>query len=186
MCTEFICHMKETGTLQTETLTICGYRVPCASQLKNPEAKCIGCGLIKYIYIYMKFLDEFEIRFTCNLIFIFNFFLGRLWVCDLNTYHSHGKEGANKRHHQACGGAEKEKPLSINDKADVGFFYVQIIAEEMMNFSYSLFHKQTGCASKNWQCIRNSILCESGQPDRLWVHKLLAITLQPSFLLATY
>jgi hypothetical protein len=56
----------------------------------------------------------------------------------------------------------------------------------MMNFSYSLFHKQTGCASKNWQCICNSILCESGQPDRLQVHKLLAITLQPSFLLATY
>jgi hypothetical protein len=27
-------------------------------------------------------------------------------------------------------------------------FYVQIIAEGMMNFSYSLFHKQTGCASK--------------------------------------
>jgi hypothetical protein len=68
--------------------------------------------------------------------------------CDLNTYHSHGKEGANKRHHQACE-AEKEKPLSSNDKADVGFFYVQIIAEEMMNFPYSLFHKQTGCASKN-------------------------------------
>jgi len=74
-----------------------------------------------HISIY-EFLDEFEIRFTCNLIFIFNFFLGRLWVCDLNTYHSHGKEGANKRHHQACG-AEKEKPLSINNKADVGFFF---------------------------------------------------------------
>ncbi len=76
MCTEFICHMKETGTLQTETLIICGYGVPCASQLKNPEAKCIGCGLIKYIYLYIyiyiyEFLDEFEIRFTCNLIFIF-------------------------------------------------------------------------------------------------------------------
>jgi hypothetical protein len=51
MCTEFICHMK-TGTLQTETLSICGYGgVPCASQVKNPEAKYIGCGLIKYVYI---------------------------------------------------------------------------------------------------------------------------------------
>jgi hypothetical protein len=42
----------KTGTLQTETLSICGYGgVPCASQVKNPEAKYIGCGLIKYVYI---------------------------------------------------------------------------------------------------------------------------------------
>jgi hypothetical protein len=35
--------------------------------------------------------------------------------CDLNTYHSHGKEGANKRHHQACG-AEKDKPYPLMTK----------------------------------------------------------------------
>jgi len=42
---------------------------------------------------------------VCNLIFIIIFLEG--FECDLNTHHSHGKEGANKRHHQACG-AEKE------------------------------------------------------------------------------
>jgi hypothetical protein len=55
--------------------------------------------------------------------------------CDLNTYHSHGKEGANKRHHQACG-AEKDKPYVLTTK-QMWNFYLKIIAEEMMNFPYS-------------------------------------------------
>ncbi len=40
-------------------------------KVKNPEAKCIGCGLINkyiYIYIYNEFLDEFELRFDSHVI----------------------------------------------------------------------------------------------------------------------
>jgi hypothetical protein len=60
----------KTGSLQTETLTICGwiteFLVPL--KVKNPEAKCIGCGLInKYIYV-MNSWDEFELRFDSHVI----------------------------------------------------------------------------------------------------------------------
>jgi hypothetical protein len=58
--------------------------------------------------------------------------------CDLNTYHSHGKEGANKRHHQACG-AEKDKPYVLTTKQMYVGFYVKSYCQRDDEFSILSF-----------------------------------------------